>query len=112
MAQVQTPLQTLEGFGATDRKDAWWLGPLLTLLGLLGFLIYANYIVFFVPGYFEIRQDKEDFFKPHNPAVAPYLAPFHSPLIYDEQSPHAWIHQRQPGWWPSWSPLVFSSAML
>jgi len=98
------------GFGATARRDAWWFGPLMTLLGLLAFLIYANYIVFFVPGYFEIRQDPRDFFRPDNPAVAPYLAPFHSPLLFDAQSPHAWFHQARPGWWPGWFP--FSSAML
>jgi hypothetical protein len=98
------------GLGATMRRDAWWLGPLATLLGLSAFLIYANVIVFAVPGYFEIRQDRNDFFKPGNPDVAPYLAPFSSPLIYEAQSPHAWLHAARPGWWPSWFP--FSSAML
>jgi len=67
--------QREEGFGKTARKDAWWAGPLATLLGLLAFLIYANYIVFLVPGYFEIRQDKHTFFKPNNPAVAPVPRP-------------------------------------
>jgi len=109
MTQLTT-LPSTQGFGATSRRDAWWAGPLATLLGLLAFLIYANYIVFFVPGYFEVRQDKSNFFRPNNPAVAPYLAPFHSPLIYDAQSSHAWIHSARPGWWPTWFP--FSSAML
>ncbi len=108
MAQVTLPVRE-QGFGATSRRDAWWFGPLLTFLGLLAFLIYANVIVFAVPGYFEIRQDKSEFFKRNNPAVAPYLAPFHSPLIYDLQSPHAWIHKDKPGWW--FLPF-FSSAML
>jgi len=99
-----------QGFGATSRRDLWWLGPLATLLGLLAFLIYANVIVFFVPGYFEIRQDKANFFAAGNPAVAPYLAPFHSPLLYDAQSTHAWFKMAKPGWWPGWFP--FSSAML
>src|SRR5919197_1031337 len=110
MATLETLEPRQEGFGATARRDAWWAGPLATLLGLLAFLVYANYVVFFVPGYFEVRQDKADFFRPHNPAVAPYLAPFHSPLLYDEQSPHAWVHAARPGWWPGWFP--FSSAML
>src|SRR5205809_3099108 len=102
--------QREEGFGNTARRDAWWAGPLATLIGLLAFLVYANYIVFLVPGYFEIRQDRSHFFNGHNPAVAPYLAPFHSPLLYDEQSYHAWIHSARPGRWPDWAP--FSSAML
>jgi hypothetical protein len=98
------------GFGTTDRNDLWWAGPLGTFLGLLAFLIYANAIVFFVPGYFEIRQDRGDFFKPDNRAVAPYLAPFSAPLLYDAQSHHAWIGSSRPSWWPSWFP--FTSAML
>jgi hypothetical protein len=102
--------QKLEGFGKTARKDLWWPGPLLTLLGLLAFLVYATVIVFFVPHYFEIRQDRQNFTRPNNPAVAPYIAPFHSPLIFDAQSRHAWIHRDRPSWWPGWFP--FSSAML
>jgi hypothetical protein len=98
------------GFGTTERTDLWWAGPLATFLGLLAFLIYANIIVFFVPGNFEIRQDRADFFRANNPAVAPYLAPFSAPLIYDAQSHHAWIAASKPSWWPSWFP--FSSAML
>lgn len=109
MAQATLPVQQ-EGFGTTARHDNWWAGPLATFLGLLAFLIYANYIVFFVPGYFEIRRATANFFEPHNPAVAPYLAPFSSPLIFDAQSHHAWITSARPGWWPTWFP--FSSAML
>ena len=108
MAQVTLPMRQ-EGFGSTSRRDAWWVGPMLTLIGLLMFLIYANAIVFLVPGHFEIRRNKSNFFAPDNLAMAPYLAPFHSPLIYDAQSPHAWIKQAKPGWW--FLPF-FSSAML
>jgi hypothetical protein len=110
MAQVST-VPPPEGFGATMRRDLWWLGPLATFLGLLGFLIYANYIILAVPNYFEIRQDagkNSDWVD--GKVVAPYLAPFHAPLLYDEHSPHAWSHQPKPGWWPSWFP--FNSAML
>ena len=34
-----TQLSTLEkqGFGATQRRDAWWVGPALTFLGLSAF---------------------------------------------------------------------------
>src|SRR5579884_4332875 len=88
MATMTPPGQEKQ-FGATARRDAWWLGPLLTFLGLLAFVIYANYVVFFVPGNFEIRQDRGDFFKRDNRTVAPYLAPFSSPLLYDAESPHS-----------------------
>jgi hypothetical protein len=63
-----------------------------------------------VPGYFEIRQNVANFFDANNPAVAPYLAPFHAPLFFDAQSHHAWFHSARPSWWPENAP--FSSAML
>jgi hypothetical protein len=119
MATLSTPPGQEKTFGATARRDGWWVGPLLTFLGLLAFVTYANVIVFAVPGYFEIRRFKPDyfatghgnvFFEPGNPAVAPYLAPFSSPLLYDAQSHHSWIKQDVPAWWPSWFP--FTSAML
>jgi hypothetical protein len=118
MATVTPPGQE-KTFGATARRDLWWLGPLLTFLGLLAFLIYANVIVFGVPGYFEVRENKpghfqagrdDVFFSEHNLSTAPYLAPFSAPLLYDAHSHHAWIHQAMPSWWPTWAP--FSSAML
>jgi hypothetical protein len=106
MAQATLPVQQQDGFGVTARRDAWWAGPLATFLGLLAFVIYGN-IVLFQGKYFEIRQDPIHF---QGPAVAPYLAPFYSPLIYDASSEHAWIHQSRPSWWPEAIP--FSSAML
>jgi hypothetical protein len=105
MAQATLPAQE-ERFGETARRDAWWAYPLATFLGLLAFIIYGN-IVLFQGAYFEVRANPQDF---SGPVVAPYLAPFYSPLIYDATSPHAWIHQARPSWWPSWMP--FSSAML
>lgn len=106
-----TPSVTLpRRVGQTMRRDAWWLGPALTVLGLTAFVIYATVIVFAVPGYFEIRKNPQDFFARDNPAVAPYLAPFHSPLLFDEQSAHAWFRQARPDWWPPWLP--FNAALL
>jgi hypothetical protein len=114
MATLSTPPGQEKTFGATARRDGWWVGPLLTFLGLLAFVIYGNVVVFGIPGNFEIRQRRgmADFFTADNPAVAPYLAPFHSPLLYDADSHHAWIQAAHPGWWQSWFPFPFSSAML
>jgi hypothetical protein len=110
MAQVTT-LKVREGFGATARRDAWWASPLATFLGLSAFLIYATLVlfwgVFFGHPYFEVRANKDNF---SGPEVAPYLAPFHAPLLFDKTSKHAWITEEKPGWWPGWFP--FSSAML
>lgn len=110
MAQVST-VPPAEGFGATMRRDLWWLGPLATFLGLLGFLIYANYIILFVPRYFEIRQNslgQADW--ESGRIVAPYLAPFHAPLLYDAHSSHAWFAEDKPTWWPGFFP--FNAALL
>jgi hypothetical protein len=111
MTEATLARPTGEKFGETQRRDAWWAGPLATFLGLAGFLVYANVVLFwgwfFGHPYFEIREDRAHF---SGPAVAPYLAPFHAPLIFDAESRHAWIHEARPGWWPSW--LHFSSAMV
>jgi hypothetical protein len=108
MAQATLP-ETKTGFGATARRDRWWLGPLLTFLGLTAFVIYAT-VRAFNGNWFEIRANKENFNALKNRPVAPYLSPFYSPLIYDGQSPHALISQDKPSWWPTW--MGFSTALL
>jgi len=83
MAHFDVPL--VQGrFGATARRDLWWIQPLFTFLALFGFLIYANVRVF------------EGAYFRHGP----YLSPFYSPLLLESQ----------PGWWPAFLP--FSAAML
>jgi hypothetical protein len=107
-----TQLSTLEkqglqkqGFGATERRDPWWIGPALTFAGLSAFLIYGTWAAF-QGDYFEIRNDKSYFHRPLNPVVAPYLSPFYAPLIYDLQSPHAWFVTDRPSWWPAFIPIT------
>jgi hypothetical protein len=118
MAQATPVLPHREGFGATQRRDVWWLGPLLTVLGLTAFLLYGVWAAW-QGAYFEIRKNSPqggDFYAENNPAIAPYLAPFYAPLIYDpspasSQSPHAWFHgDLRPAWLPAWFP--FSAAFL
>jgi len=122
---AQTTTATQPAFGQTERRDAWWAGPLATFLVLAGFIVYASYAGM-TGSNFEIRTipgDTQVFHQPGNVAAAPYLSPFYSPLIYDAQSPHAWIKAKEPSWWPtiaktSWWPegipwpLAFSSAIL
>jgi hypothetical protein len=99
-----------EGFGATERRDTWWLGPLLVLLGLSAFLIYGTWAAW-QGDYFEIRADKEHFAAATNRATHPYLSPFFSPLLYDPISEHAWFKADwRPSWMPSWFP--FSAGFL
>ncbi len=61
--------------GATQRVDAWWVGPLATGLGLGGFVVYATFRAFYNADYqlgvgTDILPDR-----------AYLLSPFYSPLI-------------------------------
>jgi hypothetical protein len=88
------PATTLErrGFGETLRRDAWWLQPVATFLGLGAFVVYATWAALQGEYY-------------HS---GPYLSPFYAPELFGP-SPHAWFGPRPP-FWPSWLP--FSAAML
>jgi hypothetical protein len=82
------------GFAATSRTDRWWVGPLLTFLGLGGFVVYATWAAFQGAHYYH----------------GPYLSPLYSPpLFVDPSAPgaapieHAWFGA-WPSWWPSFLP--------
>jgi len=111
-----TKLQTLgthaKDWGATTRRDAWWVGPLLTFLGLCAFLIYGTWAAW-MGNHFEIRKNLHGQLDwAAGSPVAPYLSPFFSPLVYDPISPHAWIHRdlKQEIGLPFWFP--FSAGFL
>jgi hypothetical protein len=111
-----TTLPVHQGWGSTSRRDAWWLGPLLTVLGLSAFLIYGFIRAWMGNGY-EVRyvRGSAAFHEPGNSAVRPYLSPFFSPLIYDpaEDSHHAWmkgVDLRLKLGLPDWVP--FSAGFL
>jgi hypothetical protein len=74
------------------RRDAWWAQPLLVLLALSGFVVYATWAAF---------QNAHYHF-------GPYLSPFYSPELFGS-SPHNWFGPK-PAWWPGWLP--FSPALL
>ena len=85
MAQAQTVLPAaVGGFGATERRDRWWSGPLATALGLGAFIVYATFRAFSNADYrlgmgTGVLQDH-----------AYLLSPFYSPLIVLPAS-LAWI---------------------
>lgn len=79
-------------FGATSRRDDWWLEPLLNFLGFTAFVLYATWRAFF-----HLTDGKPNFVWPTAPLNgdvtmkalehhAVYLSPFYSPLL-------------TPGWW-------------
>jgi hypothetical protein len=91
MPAVSLPLQQ-RTFGETQRRDRWWIQPLLVFFGLSTFIVYATWAAL---------QGKHYTF-------GPYLSPFYSPELWGS-SEHAWFGP-QPSWWPGWMP--FSPAIL
>ncbi|MEN0066529.1 MAG: succinate dehydrogenase [Myxococcota bacterium] len=88
------------GFGATTRTDQWWVGPTLTLAGLVAWGIYYTWAALQAQHYY----------------VGPYLSPFYAPLLFTDitavgSAPveHAWFGV-WPSWWPEWIPA--SPALL
>ena len=71
MSESTPILQAPRPLFGTQRRDTWWVGPLLTALGLSAFGVYSLWAAF-EGAHFE---------------WGPYLSPFYSPLI-------------QPDWWP------------
>jgi hypothetical protein len=75
------------GFGKTLRKDAWWIGPALTVAVLSGFIVYATFRAFEGTGFRGPEMD------------GPYLSPFYSPFFSTD--------------WAKGTPLAFlTPAML
>ncbi|MFQ5829412.1 MAG: hypothetical protein ACE5JD_09705 [Candidatus Methylomirabilia bacterium] len=70
---------------ATLRTDAWWVEPLLIVLGLGGFIVYSTWAAFQNAHYY----------------VAPYLSPFYSPCLA-ANCEHVSLPLLGP-WW-TWSP--------
>jgi hypothetical protein len=88
---IRTPAAVRPRLGATSRKDAWWVSPLLIVLGLSIFGAYSTWAALQGVNYeWGLVEGKPV-----------YLSPFYSPLFL-------------PGWWPFspallilWAPLGF-----
>ena len=65
----------VSGFGATERRDNWWVGPLATALGLGAFGIYSTFRAVYNAEY-HLGVGTE-----HMQDHAHLLSPFYSPLI-------------------------------
>jgi hypothetical protein len=77
----------LDRFGVTDRKDNWWLQPLVQALGLGGLGAYATWAAFQGKHYLYTEGGRD------------YLSPFYSPLL-------------TPDWWPLSPALLVLGAPL
>jgi hypothetical protein len=80
------------GFAQTERKDTWWLMPLVTFVVFTSFIVYSTWAAFQNAHY----------------SFGGYLSPMYSPEVFGD-SPHAWFGPK-PGWWPALLP--FSPALL
>ncbi|HKO82773.1 MAG TPA: hypothetical protein VJU78_20345 [Chitinophagaceae bacterium] len=79
------------GFGHTNRRDAWWVRPLVIIVCLSAFVIYVTWAAFQGEHY----------------SFGSYLSPLYSPELFGESS-HSWFGTK-PGWWPKmlpWSPAL------
>jgi hypothetical protein len=85
------------GLGRTQRRDAWWAGPLATALGLGAFVVYSTFRAFY----------NAEYHLGHGTAVqtehAYLLSPFYSPLFALPQS-LAWL---SPAFLILWAPGGF-----
>lgn len=87
-------------FLAHQRADRWWVEPLLVLLGLSAFIIYATWAAFQANHYYTVS----------------YLSPFYSPLVFVKSgvvgSAPLWhsLLGEWPSWWPGFLPA--SPALL
>ncbi len=91
MAHAPLPLYQ-RGFGETMRRDAWWIQPVVVVVLLGAFLLYANWAAWQNANY----------------TYGPYLSPFYSPVLWGDTR-WAWFGPK-PAWWPHLLP--FSPALI
>jgi len=100
MTQADVPLPQKRGFGATSRRDRWWVAPAAVFLGLSAFIVYSTWAAWQGAHY-------------HYDA---YLSPMYSPLLWEasghtvpEHNSHSlfgeWPAWLSPSWLPRWIPL-------
>ena len=88
------------GLGTTERRDAWWAGPLATALGLGAFIVYSTFRAFYNADFELGHGARVNNILPDN---AYLLSPFYSPLIILPAS-LAWI---SPAFLILWAPGGF-----
>jgi len=96
---VHVPVQRLR-WGQTERRDRWWVMPLITFVVFSSFVVYVTWALLQGEHYWSGN----------------YLSPLYSPELFGS-SPHAvfgpapaWLTGLFPSWLPSW--LHYSPAML
>ena len=83
---------TVQRFGQTARRDAWWVSPILVFTVLSSFVVYATWAALQGQHYF----------------YGSYISPLYSPELFGN-SPHS-VFGPKPTWWPGFLP--FSPALI
>jgi hypothetical protein len=82
------------GFGETQRRDWWWIEPMIVVIVFSSFLGYGTWAA--------LQNTHFEY--------GPYLSPFYSPLLWGT-SHHAWFGPIDtPSIWPSF--IAFSPALF
>jgi len=86
------------GYGETQRRDWWFMDPLIPFIVLTAFVVYATWAAFQNGHY----------------TWGPYLSPFYEPVLWASPGDTAGLHHAWfgvlPSWWPPIAP--FSPALL
>jgi hypothetical protein len=90
MPAIDVPLERGR-FGQTNRRDLWWVQPLVVFLGLGGFIVYSTWAAM-----------QGSHFR-----YGPYLSPFYSPELFSADGQDSWF-----GVFPTWLPPSITAAML
>lgn len=64
MSEVAHASRPHSPFGTTDRRDAWWLGPLVTFVVLTAFVVYAT-LRAFMNRFYEVGELISPFYSPN-----------------------------------------------
>jgi len=96
--QVIPVTDVSRGFGATRRRDAWWVAPLAVFIGLGTFVVYSTWAAFQNAHY----------------TFGPYLSPFYAPVLWASPDNPAGLELAWFGAKPTWFPALvpFSPALL
>lgn len=88
------------GFLQTQRKDNWWIEPLLVFLGFGAFIVYANWAAFQGKDFCANAEHLSVSVTGGAPLMAHYISPMYSPLLFDmpgTHTGHAWFGEA-PRW--------------
>jgi hypothetical protein len=86
----------VEGLGATQRTDQWWIGPAVTAAVFTAWLVY-----FFVAA----AQGKYY-------AAGPYISPFYISYVHPDAVTNTSPTYALFGFWPAWWPALLSPALF